>query len=95
MASKKKSGTNLSQFVRDRPNLSPAEIVAEAEKKGLQLKVGLVYNVRATDKKAKGAAPKGKPGPKAQRAAVGGGSLDAMVRAIVAEEIKAYFARLG
>lgn len=98
MASKKKSGPNLSQFVREHSNLSPAEIIAEGAKKGLKIKVGLIYNVRATDKKAKasGSAPKGKPGRKPKALTSGGSGvgngIEAAIRSIVREEVKRFFA---
>src|ERR1700760_1948826 len=98
MATKKKnskaSGVNLSQFVRDRPNMSVAEIIEEGKKQGLTVKAGLVYNVRSTAK-AKGSAAKASRASRKVGVTVARisspNSLDGMIRNIVREEIKRFF----
>jgi hypothetical protein len=59
-----KSGPNRSAFIRSMPSAPVAEVIAAAKKQGIKnLKAGLVYAVRAADKK--GPKPNGlKPGPK-------------------------------
>lgn len=40
-----------SRFVRERPDMTVAELIAEAEAVGMPLKKGHVYNIRSNDKK--------------------------------------------
>ena len=59
---------NHSEFIRNHPNLSVADLIQEAGKKGLDIKKNLIYNVRSKDKKAAeaggGSAPKAKKASK-------------------------------
>lgn len=44
--------TNRSEFVRSMPNAKPAEVVEAAHRSGIKLSRGLVYAVRAADRRA-------------------------------------------
>lgn len=66
---KKGSGPSKSDFIRQHPNLTAAEVVAKAKKGGMSISSALVYMARgrANPKRAKGTPPpkpNGKPGPK-------------------------------
>lgn len=65
----KKGQPNKSDFVRQHPTLSPAEVVAKAKEAGLTVSTNLVYMVRgrakAAAKPAKAAKPAAKPLAKA------------------------------
>lgn len=89
MPRKAKPAGSKSQFIRDRLSLSAAETIKQAKAAGISISPAMVYSVRAETKK-KGAAPSA---PRAQASApVKGGSLEQIIRGIVREEIKAFFA---
>jgi hypothetical protein len=92
MASKR-SSINKSQWVRDQdPSKPAADVVAAAKAKGIAITPAFVYSIRSAAKQAKsgGRAAKAPRIGRAQ-ASGGGGSLDAIIRAIVKEEIKTFF----
>ncbi|QDT67349.1 hypothetical protein MalM25_02460 [Planctomycetes bacterium MalM25] len=70
MAKKKAGGPNKSQAIRDylknKPDAGPTEIVKELKKKGMTLTPALVSNVKAAmlGKKPGKKKRRGKPGPK-------------------------------
>ena len=89
--------TSKSEFIRARLNLSPKETLAEAKSQGLKISPAMVYSIRSEAKK-RGSA-KGKPGRKPKAAVVtssgrgaGNGSLEDVIRSIVKDEIKRFFA---
>ena len=87
MATKKKT-VNKAAWIRTQPTDLPAkELVSRAKKAGFAITEAQVYTTRS-DMKKKGGGSALKP----TRTSGGGGSLDVMVRAIVREEIKAFFA---
>ena len=42
---------NRSEFIRNHPKLSVADLIAEAAKQGLDIKKNLIYNTRSKDRK--------------------------------------------
>jgi hypothetical protein len=97
MATTKKKIVNKSAWIRSQPASTPAkDLVAKAKQAGIQITEGQVYTARSEQRR------KGTPAPVALKRAVRAataaqtdGGLDAMVRAIVREEIRAYFSKLG
>ena len=61
------------------PAASVADVLKAAKEKGIPIKAGLVYAVRAAAKAKKGKAAKSKPGPKPSVSA-DTGNLDAVIR---------------
>lgn len=70
-------------FVREHPDVPPKDLLALAEKQGIPLTVGYIYNIRASTK-AKGGQVAA-PGRRARGAGpVGGGSgLDVQLRTLI------------
>jgi hypothetical protein len=83
-------GPNKSEFIRDRPNKKPAEIIADADKQGFKLSGGLIYAVRSADKTKTPKAAKAGPSPGIASL----GSLDGAIRALVKQELKALLQKL-
>lgn len=106
MAKKRKvrMGTKAA-FVRNNAGLGTAELLALAEKQGIPLTAGYVYNIRASEKAKQGDGPS--PAPKPSSAAPrASGSLDAQLRTLIIRvgldraeqvfgELKASLSRIG
>jgi len=60
------SRKNLSEFIRNHPDLGTDELIQEASKKGLVITQNYIYNIRSKDRIAAGAAPKKKVSKKAK-----------------------------
>ena len=99
MATKKRSGVNKSQFVRDQDtSLSAAEVVAAGKAKGIKLTPAFVYSIRSAAKAAKGSKGKAPKTVKVATLASGhgtGNGFEEMLREIVRDEIRSYFAKLA
>jgi hypothetical protein len=82
MAKKRKARTGTkAAFVRNNAGLGTAELLALAEKQGIPLTAGYIYNIRAAEKAKQGdgqASPAAAP-----RSAARGGSLDAQLRTLI------------
>jgi hypothetical protein len=71
-------------FVRSNPNLPAQELVTLAEKQGIPLTVGHVYNIRAIDKSRKAERQEGKAAANGRAAPERGSSaLDAQLRTLI------------
>jgi hypothetical protein len=90
----RKQQVNKTRWIQEQDiNTPAAEIVQAAKAAGITITSGQVYTARSearrkTEPKKAGSRLLAKP------AAGSGGSLDQMVRAIVREEIRSYFAQL-
>lgn len=70
-----------SAFVRANPNVAAQDLLTMAEKQGIPLTVGYIYNIRASTK-AKGGDVKA-AGKSATPAPTGGSNLDAQLRTLI------------
>ena len=78
-----RTAPNRSEFVRSMPDATVPEVVAAAAKLGLNVKAGLVYAVRAVERR-KPAKQRRKPGPK-PRAARHADDVEQRIVALVVE----------
>jgi hypothetical protein len=105
MAKKRKVRTGTkAAFVRNNTGLGTPELLALAEKQGIPLTAGYIYNIRAAEK-AKGDGHT-RPASKASPAGARVGSLDAQLRTLIIRvgldraeqifgELKASLSRMG
>ena len=75
---------NKSQFIRDNPTLSTADLIAKAKKQGVELSSAFIYTLRSSDKhkKAPSAKAKGSGGREGNALAApktSGKALDAFI----------------
>jgi hypothetical protein len=106
MAKKRKTRTGTkAAFVRNNAGLATAELLALAEKQGVPLTAGYIYNIRAAEK-AKQADGQTSLAPQARAAAPHAGSLDGQLRTLIIRvgldraeqifgELKASLSRIG
>lgn len=106
MAKKRKVRTGTkAAFVRNNTGLGTPELLALAEKQGIPLTAGYIYNIRAAEK-AKQGDGHASPAPKAGPAGTRVGSLDAQLRTLIIRvgldraeqifgELKASLSRMG
>ena len=82
MAKKRKarSGTKAA-FVRNHPGLSTPELLALAEKQGLSLTAGYIYNIRAAQKAQADGGSAASPAPEPGRGKAS--ALDAQLRTLI------------
>jgi hypothetical protein len=69
-------------FVRANPNVAAQELVAMAEKQGIPITVGHVYNIRALDK-SRQAERQAKPPERTAAPQPGSSGLDAQLRTLI------------
>jgi hypothetical protein len=106
MAKKRKVRTGTkAAFVRNNAGLGTSELLALAEKQGVPLTAGYIYNIRAAEK-AKQADGQTSPASKPSGAAPRVGSLDSQLRTLIIRvgldraeqifgELKASLSRMG
>lgn len=106
MAKKRKARTGTkAAFVRSNAALGTSELLALAEKQGIPLTAGYIYNIR-TAEKAKQADGQPSSTSRASRSTSRGGALDAQLRTLIIRigldraeqifgELKASLSRLG
>jgi hypothetical protein len=83
MAKKRKARTGTKAgFVRSNAGLGTSELLALAEKQGIPLTAGYIYNIRAAEK-AKQADGQPSSTARAATAAPRGGALDAQLRTLI------------
>jgi hypothetical protein len=105
MAKKRKVRTGTkAAFVRNNAGLGTPELLALAEKQGIPLTAGYIYNIRASEKAKQADGPSRAPQPAAAGPRVG--SLDAQLRTLIIRvgldraehifgELKATLSRMG
>lgn len=71
-----------SAFVRANPNVAAQDLLTMAEKQGIPLTVGYIYNIRASEK-AKGAEGKTSARSAPAPASNGSSNLDAQLRTLI------------
>jgi hypothetical protein len=89
-----KKGQTKADFIRQRSNKTPAEIMADAKKVGVKLTMGQIYSQRSADK-AKGKSGPGAGARKAGRRGGRGGGRRAAGQAGAEQQLRVAIAKLG